>query len=107
MDFKGYNQTFGPIFHPDEFLLPLLDLQEQVKGLVANITVGDKKEYVMLKDICNNPLSRPDKEPNVDNCNIQSMWAYWQDNVTLFETTFETEDFGNITYLDHFLQCTR
>ena len=61
MDFKGYNQTFGPIFHPEEFLLPLLDLQEQVKGLVANITVGGKKEYVMLKDICNNPLSRPDK----------------------------------------------
>ena len=61
MDFKGYNQTFGPIFHPEEFLLPLLDLQEQVKALVANITVGEKKEYIMLKDICNNPLSRPDK----------------------------------------------
>ena len=107
MDFKQHNRTFGPIFHAEEFLIPLLDLQEQVKGLVAKYNDGDKTHDVMLKDVCNNPLSRPDREPDVDNCNIQSVWAYWQDNITVFENVTVTEDFGNLTYLDHFLQCTR
>ena len=61
VDFKGQNQTFGPIFHADEFLLPLLELQEEIKTLEAEYTSGEKKVKVMLKDVCNNPLSRPDR----------------------------------------------
>ena len=39
-----------------------------------------KEEIVTLKDICHSPL-----KPSIDICNIQSIWAYWQDDVNELE----------------------
>ena len=100
VDYADVNRTFGPIFHRDEFLLPLLELQQDI----MNLTVESEGEMISLKDVCNNPLSRNDYKTGM--CNIQSVWAYWQDNVTRLdqETPFNTKV---LNYLDHFLFCTR
>ena len=39
-----------------------------------------KAELVSLSDICHSPL-----KPSVNICNIQSIWAYWQDDPTELE----------------------
>ena len=103
VDFRGVNSTFGPIFHKDEFLLPLLDLQEQIKGLTAEFWNGTATIEVSLTDVCNNPLSRPDR-PN-EHCNIQSIWSYWQDKA---ENLAPKTNLLNVTmtYLDHFIECS-
>jgi len=41
-DYLDRNITLGPIFHRDEFLKPLLDLQEAIKGLEAPLEEGDR-----------------------------------------------------------------
>ena len=41
-DYLDRNITLGPIFHRDEFLKPLLDLQEAIKGLQAPLDEGDR-----------------------------------------------------------------
>ena len=61
-----------------------------------------------LVDVCNNPKSRPDRQAEVSSCNVQSMWSYWQDNVTLFDQKFNNSDIDTkeLTWQDHFLMCT-
>ena len=107
VDFMEKNRTFGPVFHKDEFLIPLLELQEEIKNLVAEYQDGDKVIKVKLTDVCNDPLSRPDRK--TEYCNIQSIWAYWQDDLETFETPVVWEDGNgrNLTYFDHFIQCSR
>ena len=39
-----------------------------------------KDEIVTLKDICHSPL-----KPSIDICNVQSIWAYWQDDQSQLE----------------------
>ena len=101
-DFLDRNLTFGPIFNRDEFLVPLLKLQDQIMNLEVNFN----DTIITLKDVCNNPLSRPDKDNGI--CNIQSIWSYWQDSLDNLDLI--TEGFlgkKNLTYLDHFLKCAR
>lgn len=88
-------------------MLPLLDLQEQIKNLVATY-VDDKGNEVpvRLTDVCNNPLSRPDKVNEF--CNIQSVWSYWQDSVENLDFKKDVSQAGTnvtITYFDHFIEC--
>ena len=102
-DYLDKNTTFGPIFNREEFLLPLLELQKQI----MNITIESEGEVISLKDVCNNPLSRPDRKTGF--CNIQSIWSYWQDDQDIFDEIIDLEGLGvkNLTYLDHFLMCAR
>lgn len=101
-DYLDQNRTFGPIFNHDEFLLPLLELQNQI----VNLTVKFNDKVITLKDVCNNPMSRPDKANGI--CNIQSIWSYWQDSLeNLDKVTPAFEGKKNLTYLDHFLKCAR
>ena len=43
--------------------------------------------------VCNKPL-----DPEDDSCNIQNIWAYWQDDLNNFET-------DDLEYLSHALKC--
>ena len=43
-------------------------------------SVIGKDEIVTLKDICHSPL-----KPSIDICNVQSIWAYWQDDQSQLE----------------------
>lgn len=45
--------------------------------------INEEDEMVQLKDICNKPLA-----PDNNNCNIQSILNFWQNN----ETTFNNSD---------------
>ena len=115
MDYQDRNRTFGPIFHKEEFLLPLLKLQKEIEALeVKSVGPDGKEKMITLKDVCNNPLSRPDKKTGI--CNIQSIWSYWQDSEeTLHKITEcppenlepDPSKRKKCNYLDHFLMCAR
>ena len=51
---------------------------------------------VVCFQVCNKPL-----DPEDDSCNIQNIWAYWQDSLDNFKTD-ETDD---QYYLGHALKC--
>ena len=96
IDVFGQNRTFGPIFHVNKFLIPLLRLQKDIQSLVA-------EDGTTLSDVCNAPLF-----PKSNQCNVQSIWSYWQDDVTnLFKFGIHRGTGHNDTYLDHFLMCSR
>ena len=88
------DRTFGPVFNESSFLLPLLSLQQAIEGLKS------EPNGHQLKDVCNQPL-HGDKA-----CNIQNLWAYWQDSpsnlaITKWDDSLQRE----LSYLDHFLAC--
>jgi Niemann-Pick C1 protein len=85
---------FGPVFNK-EFLMDVYDLQRQIKKL----------NNESLKEICFAPLSAPYRGPiEIEDCVVQSVWGYFQDDVETFETTDEVDGF-EINYLDTFLSC--
>ena len=88
-------QLFSPLFNK-EFLWDLLDLQFAIE----NITT---ENGVTLQEVCNAPLS-----PQDNTCNIQSIWAYWQDDPAALNLTgVNSLNNHTDTYLDHFLLCSR
>lgn len=92
------NITFGPAFN-DTFLKEVLNLQEQIKAL------GNGTEYSFDK-ICFAPLRNEGDETTLDQCVIQSVWGYFQNDVDLFDTT-DIDPLGFETnYLDAILMCT-
>ncbi|XP_033249030.1 NPC intracellular cholesterol transporter 1 isoform X1 [Drosophila miranda] len=88
--------TFGPVFHKD-FLTVVFNLQEEIKNINANGT--------FLNDICYAPLSDEKSDINTSDCIIQSIWGYFQDDLSRLEETEEDNGF-NVTYLDAIYQCT-
>ena len=51
-----------------------------LKSINCGFSVIGKDEIVTLKDICHSPL-----KPSIDICNVQSIWAYWQDDQSQLE----------------------
>ncbi|XP_033220867.1 NPC intracellular cholesterol transporter 1 [Belonocnema kinseyi] len=91
--------VFGPVFN-EEFLLTILELQEQIKKIRIS---GDRT----LANICFAPLASPDSETTVNQCTIQSIWGYWQDDVDNFNSaSLDTNNF-TVNYLDSFKACTQ
>lgn len=65
--------TFGPVFDK-QFLTDVFHLQEEIKNLGKNGT--------MLKDICYAPMASVDADSvETDNCVVQSIWGYFQDEL--------------------------
>lgn len=96
------NLTFGPIFH-EKFLIKVLELQQEIEQItfsLPNEETGQFQEGYSLKDICNKPLS-----PDNNNCNIQSVWAYWQDNITHLHHTVTSSQGEKLGFQHHFLDC--
>lgn len=89
-------ETFGPVLHK-WFMYALLDLQERI----INEVVGENGER--LEDICFSPLA-----PENTNCSVFSYLEYWQSRADIIEkTAMDTRNNFTLTYLDHFLYCTR
>eukprot|EP00095_Tigriopus_kingsejongensis_P012689 maker-scaffold22_size673200-snap-gene-4.23 protein:Tk12689 transcript:maker-scaffold22_size673200-snap-gene-4.23-mRNA-1 annotation:"niemann-pick c1 protein isoform x3" len=84
----------GAVFRP-EFMLETLRLLKEVQALTTSSGVS-------LSDICHKPLA-----PDQQECNIQSIWAYWQDDPDKFlESGINPTTGHNDTYIDHFLMCS-
>lgn len=91
---------FGPVFN-DTFLKAVFDLQEKIK----NIGAGTDHSF---DKICFAPLrSNGQEETNSNECVVQSIWGYYQNDMETFEET-DTDDDGNVVnYMDHFYACTQ
>ena len=94
--FLKTDEVYGPALRKD-FLHQALKLQNDVsnlKGVLGNKTVS-------LSDICFKPLS-----PDNNNCTIQSIFQYWQNNETLLDKEID-DDFGDDLddYITHFENC--
>ncbi|KAL5280790.1 NPC1.2 family protein [Megaselia abdita] len=88
--------TFGPIFNKT-FLLEVLNLQQQILGIGANETKGIDK-------ICYAPLTSDDTNAKPNDCVVQSIWGYFQNEVEKLDESSEENGY-NVTYLDEFLKC--
>ena len=95
--------AFGPVFH-EKFLITVLELQQEIEQITfdfLNEETGQVEDGYRLSDICNKPLS-----PDNNNCNIQSVWAYWQDDIEHFHHTVNSSILGEeIGFQHHFLDC--
>nr|CAD7444918.1 unnamed protein product [Timema bartmani] len=92
--------TFGPVYHR-EFLLAVKKLQEKIEAIGASDGGG-------LEKICFAPLTSTFTGPTIiSQCTVQSIWGYFQDDVSLFnETDTDAEGF-TVDYLDHIKACTQ
>ncbi|XP_022916873.2 NPC intracellular cholesterol transporter 1 isoform X2 [Onthophagus taurus] len=93
---KIYHETddgvieFGPVFN-ETFLREVLNLQEKIKMLGAGTDHSFDK-------ICFAPLRmKGQKNTDVAECSVQSIWGYYQDDPDNFDDT----------YLDKFLTCSQ
>ncbi|XP_014480790.1 PREDICTED: Niemann-Pick C1 protein isoform X2 [Dinoponera quadriceps] len=91
--------VFGPVFDAT-FLKTIYELQEGIKRIVT-------PNGYTLADICFAPLTSPFTGPTtISQCAIQSIWGYWQDNLSEFEDEHEEGNY-TINYLDHFRACSQ
>lgn len=79
-----------------DFLLAALELQNQVSSLKAR----NLNESISLSDICFKPLS-----PDNENCTIQSIFGYWQNDANTMRKTIEEYDIVTHDYITHFENC--
>lgn len=77
--FEVDGETYGPVYNKT-FLLEVLRLQNYITNELSS-EVDEKN--VFLSDICNKPLA-----PENNNCNIQSVLNFWQND----EATFNKSD---------------
>ncbi|XP_074041061.1 NPC intracellular cholesterol transporter 1 isoform X5 [Leptinotarsa decemlineata] len=90
--------TFGPVFN-DTFLKAVLDLQQKIES------IGEGTSYSFDK-ICFAPLrAQGDTETSVDECTVQSIWGYYQNDIDTFEETGEDPLHYETNYLDRFVKC--
>jgi len=95
VDLLDEEKLFSPLFRR-EFMLEVLKFQKAVENVTS-------ASGVTFKDVCSQPLA-----PSSDACNVQTVWAYWQDDQEEFDRSGVNAKSGhNDTYLDHFLICAR
>lgn len=76
--------------------MKLFELQEQIKAIDDND----------LAKICFAPLNSPFRSPVTTNdCVVQSLWGYFQDDMDTFEAEDEDSQGFTVNYLDHLVQC--
>ncbi|KAF5295230.1 hypothetical protein FQR65_LT10514 [Abscondita terminalis] len=91
---------FGPVFN-DTFLIEVFKLQEQIKN------IGAETDYSFDK-ICFAPLrSKGQVDTNLDECVVQSVWGYYQNDMDTFEETSKDDHKNVVNYLDRFVSCTQ
>ncbi|XP_050474813.1 NPC intracellular cholesterol transporter 1 homolog 1b-like isoform X2 [Bombus huntii] len=93
------NLEFGPVFNK-EFLLSVYDLQKKILQLGQNDGEG-------LEHICYAPVQSEFFGPvTLDLCTVQSVWGYFQNNLTSFNKT-DTSDTYEVNYLDELYKCVQ
>lgn len=93
------NVTFGPAYEKS-FLLEVFKLQETIQAIGMDEGKG-------LNDICFAPMLYPGEKATIDNCLVQSIYGYFQNDMELFETDYKDEDGYDINYLNHLEDCLR
>uniref|UniRef100_T1H0W5 NPC1 middle luminal domain-containing protein n=1 Tax=Megaselia scalaris TaxID=36166 RepID=T1H0W5_MEGSC len=88
--------TFGPVFNKS-FLIEVLNLQQKILEIGA-------KEGSGIEKICYAPLSSEGVETTAENCVVQSLWGYFENDVERLDDSDEENGF-NVTYLDQFHRC--
>ncbi|XP_075233527.1 NPC intracellular cholesterol transporter 1 homolog 1b-like isoform X2 [Lycorma delicatula] len=85
---------FGPAFNK-EFLLSVYELQQKIQEIAG------------LENVCFAPLSTSTsgKAANTDQCIIQSIWGFFQNNLIKFNSSSTDVSGYNRTYLDHLNVC--
>uniref|UniRef100_W8BF01 Niemann-Pick C1 protein n=1 Tax=Ceratitis capitata TaxID=7213 RepID=W8BF01_CERCA len=109
--FKPFNQTsfthntstgvltFGPAFEKS-FLKEVFQLQQQIENLVT-------ENGVTLADVCYAPVLYPGETATTDNCLVQSIFGYFQNDLDEFENEY-TDSYGYINnYLNQLADCLR
>ncbi|CAL7944120.1 unnamed protein product [Xylocopa violacea] len=90
---------FGPVFNK-EFLLAVYDLQKKVLQLGQDDGEG-------LEHICYAPVQSDFTGPvTLDLCTVQSVWGYFQNNLTIFNNVHVSDSY-EINYLDHLYKCAQ
>ncbi|KAL9886600.1 Niemann-Pick type C-1b [Glossina fuscipes fuscipes] len=95
---KG-NVTFGPAFEK-KFLTEAFKLQEAIESLGMDKEVG-------LDNVCYAPLMHPEEKATLKDCATQSLYGYFQNNMSLFEQEYLDADGNVINYLNHLEECLR
>ncbi|XP_065080828.1 NPC intracellular cholesterol transporter 1 isoform X3 [Ochlerotatus camptorhynchus] len=94
--------VFGPVFNK-QFLLDVFELQQSIKNIEATM---ENNSTVGLQDICFAPLTADYRGPTeTEDCVVQSLWGYFQDDVDTFEEEDEDTQGFSVTYLDRLMQC--
>ncbi|XP_074041077.1 NPC intracellular cholesterol transporter 1 isoform X2 [Leptinotarsa decemlineata] len=89
---------FGPVFN-DTFLKAVLDLQQKIQS------IGEGTSYSFDK-ICFAPLrAEGDTKTSIDECTVESIWGYYQNDINTFEETGEDPLHYETNYLDRFVKC--
>ena len=92
-DAYGLNVTYSPVFDK-RFLNKVLELQEGIQDLEV--------DGVTLSKVCHQPLY-----PESAECNVQSIWAYWQNDRDNLNASKKNKYDHVDNYLDHFADCSR
>ncbi|XP_073961835.1 NPC intracellular cholesterol transporter 1-like isoform X2 [Choristoneura fumiferana] len=87
--------TFGPVFNAT-FLLDVLALQQRI------MSIRSADNSTLLQDVCFAPLSSTFRAGDGNQCAIQSVWGWYQDDEELVTDELE----GN-AYLDQIITCAK
>lgn len=91
--------TFGPAFE-QSFLQEVFELQEQIMQLGMSEDAG-------LDKICYAPVLYPGVKPTVDDCLIQSIYGYFQNDMSRFQNSYVDNNNYTINYLNQIEDCLR
>lgn len=92
--FEPPREGWSNMFNYD-LLVEILQMQNEITSLVGKYN----GKNVRVNDVCNKPLA-----PDNDECTIQSVLNYFQNNITRLNTSV-TVDNKTYNYLDHMQSC--
>ncbi|EDV95122.1 NPC intracellular cholesterol transporter 1 homolog 1b [Drosophila grimshawi] len=91
--------TFGPAYEQN-FLQEVFELQEQIMQLGMSEGAG-------LDTTCYAPVLYPGVKPTVDDCLIQSIYGYFQNDMSKFQNSYVDSKNNTINYLNQLEDCLR
>ncbi|XP_017872469.1 PREDICTED: Niemann-Pick C1 protein [Drosophila arizonae] len=91
--------TFGPAYE-QKFVQEVFELQEQIMKLGVS-------EGVSLEEICYAPVLYPGRTPTVNDCLIQSIFGYFQNDMDKFQSSYVDSNNFTINYLNQLEDCLR
>uniref|UniRef100_A0A0K8UN34 Niemann-Pick C1 protein n=1 Tax=Bactrocera latifrons TaxID=174628 RepID=A0A0K8UN34_BACLA len=92
-------ETFGPAFEKN-FLKEVFLLQEQIQNLTT-------ENGVTLADVCYAPMVYAGEKITINNCVVQSIYGYYQNNMEEFEREYVDSNGYTNTYLNQLEDCLR
>ncbi|EDW75199.1 uncharacterized protein Dwil_GK19822 [Drosophila willistoni] len=91
--------TFGPAFE-QSFLQEVFELQEAIMQLGQEDGEG-------LEKICYAPILRAGQTATIDDCLIQSIYGYFQSDMSRFQSSYVDANNYTINYLNQLEDCLR